>query len=78
MAMMSSLTRIGKLENHGFDDTGLWSSLWMGDRLINSFLQRFLVDPSTLNIVNHWRRERGEPELRLSDLAPPEHTPEST
>jgi len=30
----------------------------------------FLVDQSTLNISNRWRRERGENELRLAELAP--------
>ena len=28
---------------------------------------RFLVDPATLNVVNRWRRERGEPELNEAD-----------
>ncbi|TFY79403.1 hypothetical protein EWM64_g4610 [Hericium alpestre] len=30
----------------------------------------FLVDQNTLNISNRWRRERGLPELRLTDIAP--------
>jgi hypothetical protein len=30
----------------------------------------FLIDQATLNVSNRWRRERGETELRLSDLAP--------
>jgi hypothetical protein len=34
---------------------------------------RFLIDKSTLNIANRWRRERGEPELRLSDIGGSEH-----
>ncbi|KAE9410272.1 hypothetical protein BT96DRAFT_805563, partial [Gymnopus androsaceus JB14] len=38
----------------------------------------FLVEQATLNIMNRWRRERGEPELRLSDIASAEHTPGST
>ncbi|KIP12825.1 hypothetical protein PHLGIDRAFT_113414 [Phlebiopsis gigantea 11061_1 CR5-6] len=35
----------------------------------DSWLQRykFLVDPATLTVVNRWRRERGEPELLVSD-----------
>ncbi|KAJ7095217.1 hypothetical protein B0H15DRAFT_828536 [Mycena belliarum] len=40
----------------------------------------FLVDPATLNVVNRWRRERGEPELRIGDItsASAENTPAST
>ncbi|KAF7331945.1 BZIP domain-containing protein [Mycena kentingensis (nom. inval.)] len=38
----------------------------------------FLVDPATLNIVNRWRRERAEPELRLADLTSAENTPATT
>ncbi|KAF7776082.1 transcriptional regulator family: bZIP [Agaricus bisporus var. burnettii] len=35
-----------------------------------SFLRKygFLIDPATLIICNRWRKERGEPELRLSDI----------
>jgi len=35
---------------------------------------RFLIDKSTLNISNRWRRERGESELRLSDIGGSEQT----
>ncbi|KAF7313661.1 hypothetical protein HMN09_00522600 [Mycena chlorophos] len=38
----------------------------------------FLVDPATLNIVNRWRRERAEGELRLADLTSAENTPATT
>ncbi|KAJ7276235.1 hypothetical protein B0H12DRAFT_1084269 [Mycena haematopus] len=38
----------------------------------------FLVDPATLNIVNRWRRERAEPELRIADITSAETTPAST
>ncbi|KAF7965995.1 hypothetical protein HWV62_40523 [Athelia sp. TMB] len=34
----------------------------------------FLIDQPILNVSNKWRRERGEPELRLSDLAPADQT----
>ncbi|KAI0721870.1 hypothetical protein C8T65DRAFT_170219 [Cerioporus squamosus] len=36
-----------------------------------SWLQRykFLVDPTTLNITNKWRRERGDPELHGSEYS---------
>ncbi|KAJ3803072.1 hypothetical protein GGU11DRAFT_762878 [Lentinula aff. detonsa] len=37
----------------------------------------FLVEQATLNIMNRWRRERGEPELRSSDIASAEHSPNS-
>jgi len=37
----------------------------------------FLIDQSTLNITNRWRKERGEPELRLSDLCPTDQGPVS-
>lgn len=30
---------------------------------------RFLVDPTTLNITNRWRRERGEAELHSSEYS---------
>lgn len=39
---------------------------------------RFLVDPATLAVSNRWRRERGEPELRISDIAGAGDTPGST
>ena len=32
----------------------------------------FLVDQSLLNISNRWRRERGEAELTMADINPPE------
>ncbi|KAF8640142.1 hypothetical protein AX17_001378 [Amanita inopinata Kibby_2008] len=35
----------------------------------------FLVDQATLNICNRWRRERGEAELRITDVAPTEPSP---
>ncbi|KAK0498474.1 hypothetical protein EDD18DRAFT_90352 [Armillaria luteobubalina] len=38
----------------------------------------FLVEQATLNIMNRWRRERGEPDLRLADIASSENTPGST
>jgi hypothetical protein len=36
---------------------------------------RFLIDAATLNIANRWRRERGEPEIRLSDISNGDNTP---
>ncbi|KAK7061586.1 BZIP domain-containing protein [Favolaschia claudopus] len=38
----------------------------------------FLVDPATLNIVNRWRRERGEPELRIADITSTDSAPATT
>ena len=35
----------------------------------------FLIDAATLNIANRWRRERGEPEIRLSDIGSTDNTP---
>jgi hypothetical protein len=31
--------------------------------------RRFLIDQATLNISNRWRKERGETELRMSELS---------
>lgn len=36
---------------------------------------RFLVDHKTLEVTNKWRRERGEPELRPSELSAAETSP---
>lgn len=38
-------------------------------------LHSFLIDKATLAVTNRWRRERGEPELRLTDIGSSEHTP---
>ncbi|KIL68135.1 hypothetical protein M378DRAFT_100731 [Amanita muscaria Koide BX008] len=38
----------------------------------------FLADQITLNVCNRWRRERGEPELSLADVAPPDQSPTTT
>ncbi|KDQ64743.1 hypothetical protein JAAARDRAFT_64581 [Jaapia argillacea MUCL 33604] len=54
---------------HG-DDVLAHSNWEIGDVWLNRY--GFLVEQATLNIANRWRRERGEGELRLSDLAPPE------
>jgi len=35
----------------------------------------FLIDPATLNITNRWRKERGEPEFRLSELTGSDSVP---
>ncbi|KAJ8698123.1 hypothetical protein PTI98_004863 [Pleurotus ostreatus] len=32
----------------------------------------FLVEQTLLNGINKWRRERGEPDIHLADIAPPE------
>ena len=39
------------------------------------FVTRFLIDTPTLNIANRWRKERGEPEIRLSDIGSVDNTP---
>ncbi|KIY72925.1 hypothetical protein CYLTODRAFT_417435 [Cylindrobasidium torrendii FP15055 ss-10] len=38
----------------------------------------FLVEQATLNIMNRWRRERGEPDLRLTDISTDQSTPGSS
>jgi len=50
---------------HG--DDVLSHSNW---EISESWLRKYalLVDQNTLNVTNRWRRERGETELRLSDL----------
>ncbi|KIJ56562.1 hypothetical protein M422DRAFT_22723 [Sphaerobolus stellatus SS14] len=35
----------------------------------------YLVDPSTLALTNRWRKERGEPEIPYSEIAPSEQLP---
>jgi len=60
---------------HG-DDVLAHSNWEIGEKWLRQY--GFLVDPATLNIANRWRRERGEPEMRLSDIASPETTPAST
>jgi len=43
----------------------------------DKWLRRYgsLIDQSTLNIANRWRRERGDSELRLDELVPADSTP---
>jgi hypothetical protein len=52
---------------HG--DDVLAHSNW---EISESWLRKYgyLIDQSTLDVSNRWRRERGEPEIRLADLAP--------
>ncbi|KAK2466350.1 hypothetical protein APHAL10511_001992 [Amanita phalloides] len=38
----------------------------------------FLIDQATLNVCNRWRRERGEAELRLTDITPSEQSPSAS
>ncbi|KAF9263574.1 hypothetical protein L218DRAFT_979997 [Marasmius fiardii PR-910] len=57
---------------HG-DDVLAHSNWEIGEKWLRKY--GYLVDPATLNIMNRWRRERGEPEIRLSDLANSETTP---
>uniref|UniRef100_A0A0W0FCJ1 BZIP domain-containing protein n=1 Tax=Moniliophthora roreri TaxID=221103 RepID=A0A0W0FCJ1_MONRR len=59
---------------HG-DDVLAHNNWEIGEKWLRKY--SFLVEPATLNIMNRWRRERGEPELRLSDLTGSEHTPGS-
>ncbi|KAI0069014.1 hypothetical protein BV25DRAFT_1925416 [Artomyces pyxidatus] len=56
---------------HG-DDVLAHSNWEIGETWLRRY--GFLGDQATLNICNKWRRERGLPELRLADIAPPEAT----
>ncbi|KAK1236671.1 hypothetical protein PQX77_000027 [Marasmius sp. AFHP31] len=60
---------------HG-DDVLAHSNWEIGEKWLRKY--GFLVDQATLSIMNRWRRERGEPEIRLSELTGNEHTPGST
>jgi len=35
----------------------------------------FLVDATTLSLTNRWRKERGEPEIQMAEIAPSEQLP---
>ncbi|KXN86350.1 hypothetical protein AN958_10212 [Leucoagaricus sp. SymC.cos] len=50
---------------HG-DDVLAHSNWEIGEPFLRKY--GFLIDQTTLNISNRWRKERGEPELRLSEL----------
>ncbi|KAG7097146.1 hypothetical protein E1B28_004524 [Marasmius oreades] len=56
---------------HG-DDVLAHSNWEIGEKWLRKY--GYLVDPVTLNIMNRWRRERGEVEIRLSDLTQSEST----
>ncbi|CAK5275741.1 unnamed protein product [Mycena citricolor] len=60
---------------HG-DDVLAHSNWEISEKWLRQY--HFLVDPATLNIVNRWRRERGEPEIRLAELNSAENTPKTT
>ncbi|KIY49523.1 hypothetical protein FISHEDRAFT_58396 [Fistulina hepatica ATCC 64428] len=57
---------------HG-DDVLAHNNWEIGEKWLRQY--GFLVEQATLNIANRWRRERGEPELKLSDLVTSESTP---
>ncbi|KAF5370118.1 hypothetical protein D9758_001221 [Tetrapyrgos nigripes] len=59
---------------HG-DDVLAHNNWEIGEKWLRKY--GFLVEQSTLNIMNRWRRERGEPELRLSDITTSDQTPGS-
>ncbi|THV03272.1 hypothetical protein K435DRAFT_835866 [Dendrothele bispora CBS 962.96] len=65
----------GAITIHG-DDVLAHSNWEINEKWLRKY--GFLVEQSTLNIMNRWRRERGEPELRLSDITGSEGTPGST
>ncbi|TFK43351.1 hypothetical protein BDQ12DRAFT_674826 [Crucibulum laeve] len=57
---------------HG-DDVLAHSNWEIGEKFLRKY--GFLIDQPTLNISNRWRRERGELELRLSDITTEQLTP---
>lgn len=57
---------------HG-DDVLAHTNWEIGEQFLRKY--GFLIDAATLNIANRWRRERGEPEIRLSDIGSVENTP---
>ncbi|KAJ8468188.1 hypothetical protein ONZ45_g17338 [Pleurotus djamor] len=59
---------------HG-DDVLAHSNWEIGEKWLRQF--GFLVEQPTLNIINKWRLERGDPELHLSDIVPQDSTPAS-
>ena len=68
MVMMSLPMQTGKLTRSGFANTSLYLLLTWTIVTDLTALSSFLIDQSTIKIANHWRQERGEPELRLADL----------
>ncbi|GLB33631.1 putative protein with domain of unknown function (DUF3425) [Lyophyllum shimeji] len=57
---------------HG-DDVLAHTNWEIGEKFLRQY--GFLIDKATLAIANRWRRERGEPELRLTDIGSSESTP---
>ncbi|KAG6890906.1 hypothetical protein C0995_000863 [Termitomyces sp. Mi166 len=57
---------------HG-DDVLAHSNWEIGEKFLRQY--GFLIDKATLAITNRWRKERGEPEIRLSDIGSSENTP---
>ncbi|KAG6855028.1 hypothetical protein C0991_005957 [Blastosporella zonata] len=57
---------------HG-DDVLAHSNWEIGEEFLQQY--GFLIDKATLAIANRWRRERGEKELRLTDIGSSENTP---
>ncbi|KAG5341832.1 hypothetical protein C0989_007657 [Termitomyces sp. Mn162] len=57
---------------HG-DDVLAHSNWEIGEKFLRQY--GYLIDQATLAIANRWRKERGEPEIRLSDIGSSENTP---
>ncbi|KAG5637055.1 hypothetical protein H0H81_005967 [Sphagnurus paluster] len=57
---------------HG-DDVLAHGNWEIGEKFLRQY--GFLIDKATLSIANKWRRERGEPELRLTEIGSSENTP---
>jgi hypothetical protein len=45
--------------------------------IVYSIFYSYLIDKVTLNVCNRWRRERGEPDLLLSDIGAQGDSPAS-
>ena len=69
-----SHTATGKLATRGYNGTSQWYPHFDIVLALTGIKHRFLVDPATLTVVNRWRRERGEPELLVSDYVTAEGT----
>ncbi|KAF5387805.1 hypothetical protein D9615_000231 [Tricholomella constricta] len=57
---------------HG-DDVLAHSNWEIGEKFLRQY--GFLIEKATLAIANRWRRDRGETELRLTDIGSSEQTP---
>jgi hypothetical protein len=76
MEMMSLLSTTGNLLSGGYENTSTPCKL-CNVYIVCSFFSSYLIDKVTLNVCNRWRRERGEPDLLLSDIGAQGDSPPS-